>query len=181
MAEKAAKVNKKCLEKAKELAQSLTKQLFEHKDEVDYDFLITMTRINYLLATTCSYSAVKKLMVEGTPAEKLELYLQEYSVNIARIVKEKRVKRYMQSTRVRKKLDFLSNNAYRIVKNLASLAENAAATDKKKDKKPEKKKDDKYKIDAITIQDDEGKQFWTSSFGSEVPIACELANELLKT
>ena len=158
---KATKVSKKSVEKCKDLASVLVKQLFEHKDIVDFDFLITASRINHLLSNSVSASVLKKHNVDGPNVARLELLLSEFCTEIGRITKEKRLmKRYMQNTRVRKKLDQLNNFSYRIVKTLAQRC----AGEKKKDKKDKK---DKYKIEPAKIVDEAGESFWRNSFGDE--------------
>ena len=171
------------VEKCRDHVAAIQKALLEHKDDVDYDFIATSTKMLQFFDNELKYSRLKdrvQLPTDGTgPVDKLTTILAEYEENIKKIVKDKRIKRVMQSTRVRKKLDQLNNSSYRLARNLqaqvvAAEASSSSSSDKKsKDKDKKDKKKDKGASSSFTfatLSDPEAKKMWDEVFPGEVCI-----------
>lgn len=172
------------LEKCREHIAATQKALLEHKDEVDYDFIATTTKLLQFFDNELKYARFKDRVTltsdASNPLDRLLSVLAEYEENIKKIVKDKRVRRVMQSTRVRKKLDQLNNSAYRLARTMqqqvqqAETASASSSSDGKKDKKKEKekaKKKDKSGASTfafVTLADPEAKRMWEDSFPGEV-------------
>jgi hypothetical protein len=175
------------LEKCRDHIAATQKALLDHKDEVDYDFIASTTKMLQFFDNELKYTRFKDRAsvlpadAQSNPLERLLAVLAEYEENIKRIVKDKRVRRVMQSTRVRKKLDQLNNSAYRLARTLqqmvlsaegASASSSSSSTSDKKDKKKEKdKKKDKSgaaSFQFVSLADPEAKRMWDDCFPGEV-------------
>jgi hypothetical protein len=166
-----SKLKKSSLEKALASAASLQKQLFDNQAEVDYDFLVTINRVVAHLETELKYSRLKLASkIDLSSVDKLESTLFEFDQTIRRVCKEKRIKRYMQSTRVRRKLDQLNNSAYALVRALVRASADVPVKKEKEKSKDKKKavKDDRFQILTVALTDSDAKRMWEDNWANEV-------------
>jgi hypothetical protein len=179
------KLKKSSLEKALVSALSLQKQLFDNKAEVDYDFLVTINKIVSYLEVELKYARLKGCAkIDASSVDRLESTLFEFDSVIRKVCKEKRIKRYMQSTRVRRKLDQLNNSAYAIVRALVRAAADVPIKKEKEKTKDKKKavKDDRFQILTVALTDADAKRMWEDNWAGEVRylLPCEPKAVLFK-
>jgi hypothetical protein len=155
---------KKILDKCKELAKQIQKILEENRAVVDVDFKITINVVLSRIENEFQRSSLKHLtLLDGThPFVALERALTQYVEFLTKIQKEGRLRRYMQSTRVRKNLDMLNNNVYAIARFIYRKL-NEYSKEKRTSKQIKQKSNP-----SMSIEDSEGQKLWLENFGDEV-------------
>eukprot|EP00029_Vermamoeba_vermiformis_P002196 TRINITY_DN1257_c0_g1_i1.p1 TRINITY_DN1257_c0_g1~~TRINITY_DN1257_c0_g1_i1.p1 ORF type:complete len:1506 (+),score=435.23 TRINITY_DN1257_c0_g1_i1:22-4518(+) len=157
---------KKDLAKCKEHATKIEKILETNKAIVDADFLVTIKSVIERIDNELQPSNVKGI-IEDTgknPVDDLVKVLGDYDVFLTKIHAEQKLKRYMQSTRVRRNLDQLNTALYGLVRGMSAKVEQLNSSKKKKDKDVKPKKKRNY---TTVLEDIDGRKLWEEYFEDE--------------
>jgi hypothetical protein len=160
---------KKDLTKCKEHATKIEKILESNKAIVDADFLVTIKSVIERIDNELQPSNVKGI-IEDTgknPVDDLVKVLGDYDTFLTKIHAEQKLKRYMQSTRVRRNLDQLNTALYGLVRGMVAKIEQLNSSKKKKDKDAKPKKKRNY---TGVLEDIDGRKLWEEYFEDEVSI-----------
>jgi hypothetical protein len=157
---------KKDLTKCKEHATKIEKILESNKAIVDADFLVTIKSVIERIDNELQPSNVKGI-IEDTgknPVDDLVKVLGDYDTFLTKIHAEQKLKRYMQSTRVRRNLDQLNTALYGLVRGMVAKIEQLNSSKKKKDKDAKPKKKRNY---TGVLEDIDGRKLWEEYFEDE--------------
>jgi hypothetical protein len=149
---------------------------------VDYDLgLTTHTTIEVLSAISKQPAKLQVKLCDEKALAECDKLLAQYANLLTKIHKEGKLKRFLQSTRVRKNLDILNNGVYSFIRTFrkALLEEyNGKKIKLKRNKKHLSKKWGSISLQPQAkemnqmfklIKDPGGRKFWKKHFPEEVP------------
>jgi hypothetical protein len=157
---------KDIIKNCKDKAREIQKFFEENKKIVDPDFLNTIDTIISRL-NEFQHSEIKNIQLNDgkKPFPELERLLSEYHAYLLKIQNENRLRRYMQSTRIRRNLDLLNNACYAVVRAVYRKVH------QKKDKS--KARHSKESSAAISkIPDTDAQKIWSEHLENEVSKKC---------